>query len=586
MIQCMNTLSRITRLNSTAMGKLKADLVLTNCNLVNVYTGKVQPKYQIAISSDIIAYVGKDASHTISKNTKVITMNNQFVLPGLVDPHIHIDQFVVPSELAKQCLLHGVTSLFSDPIDITGTLGYSGFKKFVKLCNNLPIRIFNTIPGGLPIDPKLSTGNRLKQSEIKDALKLPNVVGLGEVFSWTKVIDRDPTIMKTISMMLDNHCIINGHTAGMSDKKLNAYVSSGILSCHEPINYSQVLQRLELGMWVMIRQGSIRRDLKEIITDVISHDTPVDHLMFCSDGIDPYDMKKFGHIDHCINESIKLGLDPIRAIMMGSRNCFDYYNMSDRFGSIAPGKYADIITTNNLKSIKPDLVFVGGKMVVNRGKLIVKIPKPQIPKSMLNTVRLDTVQPSDFMISSTKSSVLANVIHLDTEIITHVDQIHLDVNNNGVVLNNDLCKVASFDRQGSGKRTIALLKNFGSNVGAFASSWSFHENDIIVIGSDDTDMALAVNKLKQSQGGIILIDKKHIISHLKFNFGGIISTESFDKVYDNFSHLQKSLGQLHCNFLRPHLIPMFLPFLSLPSIRLLHTGLVDVKQRKFLPVLA
>ncbi len=129
------------------------------------------------------------------------------------------------------------------------------------------------------------------------------------------------------------------------------------------------------------------------------------------------------------------------------------------------------------------------------------------------------------------------------------------------------------------------MKNFGSNVGAFASTWSFHENDIIVIGSDDTDMALAVNKLKQSQGGIILIDKKQIISHLKFNFGGIMSTDSFDKVYNDFSHLQKSLGKLDCNFSRPHLIPMFLPFLSLPSIRLLHTGLVDVKQRRSVPVL-
>jgi adenine deaminase len=184
---------------------------------------------------------------------------------------------------------------------------------------------------------------------------------LGEVFSWTKVTLREPKTMESISSMLEHDCIINGHTAGASEKKLNAYVSSGILSCHEPINFDQVLERLRLGMWIMIREGSIRRDLKEIIPHVLSHGIYLNRLMFCSDGLDPLDIVKFGHIDHCIRESIKLGLKPIDAITMASKNNFDYYNMGKDLGGIAPGKLADILIFDDLKLIKPNKVFVGGE---------------------------------------------------------------------------------------------------------------------------------------------------------------------------------------------------------------------------------
>ena len=176
--------------------------------------------------------------------------------------------------------------------------------------------------------------------------------------------------MKSLSAMLERDCIINGHTAGASDKKLNAYVSSGVLSCHEPINFDQVLERLRLGMWIMIREGSIRRDLKEIIPRVLSNGTYLNRLMFCTDGLDPKDITKFGHIDHCIRESIKLGLEPIDAVSMASKNNFDYYNMGKDLGGIAPGKLADILIFNDLKSFRPKTVFVGGKLVVSDGKIV------------------------------------------------------------------------------------------------------------------------------------------------------------------------------------------------------------------------
>ena len=575
----------ISLLNSVAMGDKKADLVLKNCSLVSVYTREIIPKTQISIVGDRIAYVGPDASHTISPKTAVMDVKGKYVSPGFVDPHLHIDQFVLPSEFAKKSLLCGVTSLFSDPIDIVSVAGYKGFQEFLKLGENLPIRIFQVVPGGLPVDRKFSNSKTLSLSQEKTAIKHPDVVGLGEVFSWTKVTLRDSKTMKSLSTMLDNGCIINGHTAGASGKKLNAYVSSGILSCHEPTNFDQVLERLRLGMWIMIREGSIRRDLKEIIPKVLSHGTYLNRLMFCSDGLDPLDLTKYGHIDHCIKESIKLGLEPIDAITMASRNCFDYYNMGKDLGGIAPGKLADIIIFNNLKSIKPSKVFVGGKLVVSNGSIVSPIKKKVIPSWIKNTVKLKKFSSKDFEIKSKKNKVQANTIFMQTEIITKLSSAELKTSSGSVLLSpdKDVWKVAAFDRiHGTKNHTIGFLENFGADIGAFASTWSFHENDLIVIGSNDSDMALAANTLRKNQGGLVVVKSGKIKSLLPLQMAGIVSTDPFEKVSSNFEQINNTIVDSGCKFSRPHLIPLFLPFLALPSIRILSRGIIDVKNRSYI----
>jgi adenine deaminase len=575
----------ISSLNSVAMGDKKADLVLTNCSLISVYTREIIPQIQISIVGDRIAYVGPDASHTVNQKTAVIDVKGKFVCPGFADPHTHIDQFVLPSELAKKSLLCGVTSLFSDPIDIVSAAGYKGFQEFLKLGENLPIRIFQVVPGGLPVDRKFSNSKTLSLSQEKTAIKHPNVLGLGEVFSWTKVTLRDSKTMKSLSSMLDNNCIINGHTAGASGKKLNAYVSSGILSCHEPTNFDQVLERLRLGMWVMIREGSIRRDLKEIIPKVLSQGTYLDRLMFCSDGLDPLDLKKYGHIDHCIRESIKLGLEPIDAITMASKNCFDYYNLGKDLGGIAPGKLADILIFNDLKSVKPSKVFVGGKLVASNGSIVAPIKKKVIPSWIKNTVKLKKFSSKDFEIKSKKKKVIANTIFMQTEIITKLGSVELETSDENVLasIDKDAWKVAAFDRiYGSKNHVVGFLENFGGNIGAFASTWSFHENDLIVIGSNDSDMALAANTLQKTQGGLVVVKSGKIQASLPLQLAGIVSTDPFEKVSSNFEKINNTIIDSGCRFSRPHLIPLFLPFLALPSIRILSGGIVDVKKRTYI----
>ena len=578
----------IRNLNAVAIGDKDADLVLENCSLVNVYTREILPEIQIAISQDRIAYVGQNASHAKGRKTVVIDLEKKYVTPGFADPHIHIDQFVSPAEFAKKSLLCGVTSLFADSIDIVSTCGFRGFREFIKMTSGLPMRFFHVIPGGLPVDRKFSHVKTLSFTEEKLALKMSDVIGLGELFSWTKVTSRDSKTMRILSKALDNDCVINGHTSGASGKKLNAYVASGILSCHEPTNFDQVLKRLRLGMWLMIREGSIRRDLKEIIPLVLSNGTYIDRLMFCSDGLDPIDITKFGHIDHCIRESVKLGLNQIDAISMASKNCFDYYNLGKDLGGIAPGKLADILVFDDITKMKPKKIFVGGRLVVSNGTIVSKIKRYAIPKWATKTVKLKKFTEDNFSIKSSSDLVNVNVINLKTEIITEKVNESLTVKDGNVLPSpdKDVWKVAAFDRTfGSTKHTVGFLKNFGAQIGAFASTWNFHENNLIIIGTNEKDMVIAANSLIETQGGMIVVNEGKILSTLPLQLAGIISTDNFENVLENFVKLNAILTDAGCKFKKPHLVPLFLPFLALPDIRILSTGLVDVKSRSVLKVI-
>ena len=307
--------------------------------------------------------------------------------------------------------------------------------------------------------------------------------------------------------------------------------------------------------------------------------------MFCSDGLDPLDISKFGHIDHCIRESIKLGLEPIDAISMASKNNFDYYNMGKDLGGIAPGKLADILIFKDLKSFRPTQVFVGGKLIISDGKFVTPIKKKTIPSWIKNTVKLNKFSKKDFEIKSKKNQVTANTISMLTEIITKIGSVELSVKD-GLVsasLDSDVWKVAAFDRtHGTKRHSIGFLENFGAEIGAFASSWSFHENDMIVIGSNDSDMATAANYIVKNQGGLVVVNSGKILSSLPLQFAGIVSTDSFEKVSSNFEKINNSIVDSGCKFQRPHLIPLFLPFLALPSVRILSGGIVDVKKRQYI----
>jgi len=309
--------------------------------------------------------------------------------------------------------------------------------------------------------------------------------------------------------------------------------------------------------------------------------------MFCSDGLDPIDIIRFGHIDHCIRESVKLGLDQIDAISMASKNCFDYYNMGKDLGGIAPGKLADILVFDDLTEMKPKKIFVGGRLVASNGTVVCKMKKNTVPKWMTKTIKSRQFSENDFMVKSKDSSVNVNVIDLKTEIITEKINAVLPVKHGNVLASTDqdVWKVAAFDRTfGTRQHTVGFLKNFDAKIGAFASTWNFHENNMIVIGSNEKDMAKAANSLADTQGGLVIVNNEKILSSMPLQMAGIVSTDNFEIVLENFANLNTVLTDAGCKFKKPHLIPLFLPFLALPDIRILSAGLVDVKNRSFLKI--
>jgi len=281
-------------------------------------------------------------------------------------------------------------------------------------------------------------------------------------------------------------------------------------------------------------------------------------------------------------------MNPIDAISMASKNCFDYYKMGNEIGGIGPGKIADILILDDYKKIKINKVILGGKIVVSNGKILESILSPKIPTWITKTVKLPKLTPKTFEIGSKNNTESVNLISMKTEIVTKKSNTELSVENSNVRASHDkdVWKVAAFDRTfGSKTKTVGFLENFGADVGAFASTWSFHENDMIVIGSNEKDMADAVNKLTKSQGGIIVVKNGKTLASLPFQMAGIISTDPIDKVTKNFEKINDVLIDAGCKFKKPHLIPLFLPFLALPDIRILYSGIVDVKSREYLPTI-
>lgn len=564
-------------IREAALGLIPSDLIISGCSLVSVYTGEIIPDTQIAVYKSRISYVGPDASHAAGPDTRTINAKGRHVAPGLADPHTHLDQFVLPAETAACVLPRGTTALFSDPIDITGVGGSKGFRWFAEACRNVPVRIFHGIPGGLPVDADLSHLRGLGDVERDETMRSPDVFGMGEVFSWTKVTEGDPETMRAMAAVLEAGGIVNGHTAGMSGRKLAAYAASGISSCHEPIDYDQTMERLRAGLYVMVREGSIRRDLRRIMEEVSSSGVSTHRLMFCSDGLNPSDLRS-GHMDVCIREAIAAGVDPVDAVAMATRNVFEYYMMDRDLGGLAPGRLADMVILDDLESFRVNAVLVGGQDV--SGVHTAAIP---VPPELERTVRLERLAKPDFEVRAPGPEATANTIRLRTEIVTDMGEAALEVRDGAAVSTQAIWKAASFDRiNRTGNRAVGFLEGFGEGEGAMATTATLHENDLVVVGSNDADMAVAANHAIDEQGAMAVARDGRIVASLPMPVAGLMSYHDADAARERFEAVNGAARDMGCRFDSPHLIPLFLPFLALPHVRITSRGIVNVRRREIM----
>jgi len=578
----------VDKLVDVSLGNKSADLVLKNCSLLNTYSGEIVDKIEVAIYEDRVAFMGHDASHI--KINKIIDLEGMFISPGLMDAHTHLDFLVSPTEFAKQALLHGTTTVFADPVDMVGVLGYKGFNLFLKEARSLPIQVLTMVPVALPQDPKFSNSRYMKYQEVVNALKNDDVLGLGEVLSWTRVIDKEKELFKIMKYALGKGKLINGHTAGARGIKLASYISSGIFSCHEPINYNEFMERLQLGMWVMLREGSTRRDMEVIISELMRNEINYSRIMMATDGVDPEDMMKIGYIDHCIRLCVKAGMHPAKSVQLASLNTATYYGLDDDLGGISPGRLADIVVFKDLVDFRVAKVFVNGRLVVDDGTILVRNKKFNYPSWARSTINVkEKLIATDFHISPPKernqdNKVQVVVANLSTDIITKFGAAELTVVNNNVrpSRDEDVWKVAVIDRHHrSGRIGLGFLKGFKADIDAFASTINVCENQLVVIGTDEEQMAVAANTIIEMKGGVVAIKEGKILSKYDMDTAGIMSSKSFEEAANEYKEMNATLKNQGCPFDKPLKTLLFITFVSLPEIRFTDVGMLNVKKREY-----
>ena len=445
-----------------ALGEEYADLAVINGTILNVYTGELLKGHSVTIKGEWIAYVGDDPHDSIGPGTEVIDAKGKTVVPGLIDGHAHLaDGFYTVSEFLKCAMPGGTTTIITEAIEPFPAMGSEGVVDFLDSIREQPIKIYATVP------PVVSTSKRVRgipKGILKKLLSRGEVVGLGETY-WQGVIQEPERFLPIFEQALRKGVRLEGHSAGATGKKLMAYLAPGISSCHEPINASEVLERLRLGIHVMIREGSIRSDLAAIST---IKDAGVDlrRLILVSDGVKPVDLMKKGYMEWIVQEAIRCGFDPIQAVQMATINVAQYFRLDGIIGGIAPGKYADMLIIPSPKTIKAEYVISNGRIIAREGKLLVSPRKHTFRAQSLKSVHLSRVlEPVDFSIPVTKevSKVNVRVIEQVTGLVTKELIVSVPVVDGEIRsdVSKDILKVAAIDRRfDPGKIFVGLIRGF------------------------------------------------------------------------------------------------------------------------------
>jgi len=575
------SIAETKELMDVAMGLGKADLVVYNGTLLNVYTGEFIEKCSVSVKGEKIAYVGGKPEDTIGEKTVVIDAGGKTIIPGLIDGHAHLAWLYTVSEFLKYVIPGGTTTIITESMEIYPVLGYEGVLDFLDSLREQPIKIFATAPAMVSIS---SLARGVPKKTIKKLLARKDILGLGETY-WQALLQNPDYLLSSFEETLAAGKKLEGHSAGASEKKLAAYVASGISSCHEPINAKEVIERLRLGLCVMIREGSIRRDLEEI-SKIKAMGVNPRRLALVTDGITPKDLVEKGYMEFIVQKAIDYGFDPVTSVQMATLNVAEHFSLDNMIGGIAPGKYADILIIPNPLIIKAEYVISKGKIIAEKGKLLVSPREHSFSDASRNSIKLsDRLQPSDFEIKYVSGESQANVRVIDqiTELVTKEVKIALPVVDGKINpdISLDIIKVAAIDRKNSpGKIFTGLLKGFGMKSGAIASSAAWDSSDIIVAGANDADMACAVNRIKTLQGGCVICDREKILAELPLPLFGIISDAPVEVLARQIEEVNKAASGLGILFPDPMLTLTTLTGAAIPYLRICEEGLFNLKEGK------
>jgi adenine deaminase len=570
-----------------ALGEIKADLIVTGGKLVNVYSGEILDGMEIAVLDGRICHVGPSAAHARGEKTEILDARGLFVAPGFIDAHTHIGHFCRPYEYLQAYLPHGTTALVASCDEQATVFGFKGIKLFLDEVSAHPLRVYTVLSMVAPQDPLLCSTKSLTQSEVAEGLDDPRVIGLGEIVSWLRLLQGDEELLERIEMAHQRGKIIHGHTSGARDQKLSAIAAAGISSCHEPINEQDVLQRLRSGYWVMLREGSFRRDLEGTLKSVVARRLNTQRLMLVTDGMSPDDVAADGHMDFVVRRAIALGLSPMQAIQAVTLNAATYSGLEQEIGGIAPGRHADLAFLEDLNGMRVHSTMIGGKVLAKNGESLFRGAPIAWPDETVRCLRVSEVSPDSFRIRSPAPRVKIRVMELVGQTITAERIIGVAAAGGALEADpgSDLLKVAVFERhQPGGGIAFGFLKGFGARVGAVGMTTNLDENTLLIAGSSDRDMALCADILVKAGGGIAVIDRGEVLEKIEFPVGGIFSLAPWRKTGVKLERINRCLRERGAPFAKPIYALSFLTFVTLPSLRITARGLISAKDRKIVPL--
>lgn len=573
------------RLSRVAMGSEPAEVILNNGKVLNVYTGEVLEGQQVVVAGGRIAYSGPPGEFPTGPDTGVIDVDGQVIVPGFIDGHIHMDAWMRAGEFIRMSLPGGTTTVITDCGASASAMGADGVKALLGQFRNQPQRFFLVAPAITYLCSDRGNGKKaIDAGGMIDLLDLPELVGLGEVY-WPHILNgnTDKDLLDIIGAAVVRGKTVEGHGAGAKKQKLAAMAAHGVDACHEPITADEVRERLRIGLATMIREGSVRRELQEVIGPLAGMGLDLRRAILVSDGLWPNELMRLGHMDHIVQKAIDLGLDPVQAIRMATLNVAEHFQLDADLGGIAPGKCADLVVIPDLRTIRAQLVMCKGKLVAREGRLTVSPAKEEYPPGAYRCVNLPPITPESFRVSAGGPEVVVRAIEMVTFIVNREIELTLQVVGGEAVTGEtgDVIKLAVLERhEGSGSKSLGFLKGTGLSRGAIATSFSFDENNLVVMGADDRDMAAAVNRVRELNGGVVYCCQGRVVEEIAMPIFGVVSEFTGPEVASRIESLERVLkeaGWVHEN---PLLTLFTITFTAIPSIRLIARGYWLAKENR------
>jgi len=573
-----------------AMGKIPCDLAVTNVRYVNVFTGEIYPATVFVHQGFVVHVEDKEPAKELKLAKQVIDGENNFLIPGFIDAHIHIESsMLTPRNFARAVIPRGTTTVVTDPHEITNVFGEDAVRYMHDAGCDLPMRQFIDIPSCVPAVPGLEQAGAVIDADAVDRLaKLPNVIGLAEVMDFVGVIDGEDRMMDIIEVAEKNGLYIQGHMPGANGRMVSAYLIGGPSTCHETRDTDEAIAKIRTGLHVDARESSITKNMAAILAGVREHPFH-DHLSFCTDDREADDILYVGHMDEVVRQAVKNGMDGVAAVKSATLNTAKEIHF-DNLGAVAPGYTADMLLVDNLADFNVKAVFYMGQLVAKDGKLAVEIKDKPADMESRFSMNVPKLALDDFRLKSPSAGdkVKANVLTYYSEelAVTKAITEEVPVKDGFVDISGDpdLCYAMIINRYGKGNYTFGLVRNFGLKKGANASTVSHDCHNLCIVFKDPESGFAVYNALVECGGGMACAENGEITGLLKLQVGGLMSIDRPEQVAVQSDKMKKALNRLGLPQENPLLRIATMALPVIPESKFSDLGLVDVMAKKLIPI--